>query len=99
MSVFYFQVVAIPYTGNSKLSFVIVLPKSKSSTSLTVLLKGLKTAPDLLKSAMKKMKSQSLVLSIPKFKIEKRFDLSVQYRNVSQFALCQILKNMNQVLR
>ncbi|XP_026328402.1 antichymotrypsin-2-like isoform X2 [Hyposmocoma kahamanoa] len=76
------EVVAIPYKGNSKLSFVIVLPKSKSSTSLTLLLKGLKTAPDLLKDAMKKMKSQSLVLSIPKFKIEKRFDLSVQYRNI-----------------
>lgn len=87
MSFFYLQLVAIPYEGENEISFVIVLPKSKSSKSLTLLLKALKTSPDLLKGAMKKMKTQSLVLSIPKFRIQTKFDLAIQYRNVSQLAL------------
>lgn len=80
---FHFQIVAIPYKDNNKVSFVVVLPKSKTPSSLTLLLKELERAPDLLKNAMKEMKSQSLTLSIPKFKIETKFDLSAQYRNVS----------------
>ncbi|XP_026318674.1 antichymotrypsin-2-like [Hyposmocoma kahamanoa] len=78
----YFSIVAIPYKDNNKVSFVVVLPKSKTPSSLTLLLKELKRAPDMLKNAMNEMKYQSLTLSIPKFKIETKFDLNVQYRNI-----------------
>lgn len=84
MTVCYLQIVAIPYAGQNKISLVVVIPKSKSSSSLTVMMKEIKVAPDLLKNAIKKMKLQTLFLTIPKFKIETKFDLNDQYRNVSQ---------------
>ncbi|CAH0627291.1 unnamed protein product [Chrysodeixis includens] len=73
------QLIEIPYEGDQS-AMIIVLPFS--SSGLPVLLRAIKLAPELLNQALDKMKTSSVILSMPKFKIESEFDLTPLYEKI-----------------
>lgn len=77
---YFIQIIEIPYKGN-KASFVIVLPIAQNG--LTLLLRQLKVAPNLLNQAMTGMTESTVLLTMPKFRIESELNLNVLYEHVS----------------
>ncbi|KAL0840633.1 hypothetical protein ABMA28_015832 [Loxostege sticticalis] len=73
------QIIEIPYKGN-KASFVIVLPFAQNG--LTLLLRQLKVAPNLLNQAMTGMTESTVLLTMPKFRIESELNLNVLYEHI-----------------
>ncbi|XP_075971083.1 antichymotrypsin-2-like isoform X2 [Anticarsia gemmatalis] len=70
------QIIEIPYTGEEA-ALIIVLPSKKDG--LSILLRTLKISPDLINDALMKMKTATVDLIIPKFKIESTLDLKDYY--------------------
>ncbi|XP_063361503.1 antichymotrypsin-2-like isoform X2 [Cydia amplana] len=80
------QLIEIPYVGGQA-SFIIFLPNTKDG--LPLLLYKLKLAPDLMQTAINKMRVENIILSIPKFKTTTELDLKVSYEKLG---LNQMLK-------
>ncbi|XP_047986474.1 antichymotrypsin-2-like isoform X2 [Leguminivora glycinivorella] len=80
------QMIEIPYVGGHA-SFIIFLPNTRDG--LPMLLYKLKLAPDLMQSAINKMREENVILSIPKFKTTTELDLKVSYEKLG---LNQLLK-------
>lgn len=82
------QLLEIPYE-KQRASLVIVLPFSK--TGLSVLLKQLKLAPDLLNDAIEDMTSKRVIVSMPKFKIQSNMEITPFYKSVRIYSVyCDI---------
>lgn len=73
------QLIEIPYEGDQS-AMIVVLPYSNSG--LPVLLRALKLAPELLNSALGKMRRTHVILSMPKFKIETQLNLNDLYKKI-----------------
>ncbi|XP_061709466.1 antichymotrypsin-2-like [Cydia pomonella] len=73
------QMIEIPYVGGQA-SFIIFLPNTRDG--LPLLLYKLKLAPDLMQTAINKMRVENVILSMPKFKTTTELDLKVSYEKL-----------------